>query len=89
MAVYVDDSQRRFRGMIMCHMIADTREELLEMVRKVGVGTQHIQDADTEYEHFDICRSNKLLALNFGAVQITKRELIQRCRARRNNATSA
>lgn len=35
--VYVDNMEAGYKGMIMCHMIADTREELLQMVDKIGV----------------------------------------------------
>jgi hypothetical protein len=35
--VYIDDYNAKYRGMIMCHMIADSTSELLEMVEKIGV----------------------------------------------------
>ena len=41
MAVYVDGATHVYGGMRMCHMIADTREELLVMVDKIGVLQLH------------------------------------------------
>jgi len=37
MAVYVDDMKASFGTIVMCHMWADTDEELLEMADKIGV----------------------------------------------------
>lgn len=59
----------------MCHMIADTTEELLDMVDKIGVNKKWIQDAGTYNEHFDICLSKKQKALSFGAKGITFMQL--------------
>jgi len=73
--VYVDDYNAPFRKMIMCHLIADTTEELLEMVDKIGVQRKWIQDAGTRREHFDICLTKKALAIKAGAKEITAREL--------------
>jgi len=55
MTVYVDNARKPFRRMLMCHMIADTTEELLEMVDRIGVDQKHIQFAGLAKEHFDIC----------------------------------
>jgi hypothetical protein len=75
MAVYVDDFAAKFGRMIMCHMIADTQTELLEMADKIGVQRKWIQDEGTNREHFDIAISKKKLAIKFGAKEIGMREL--------------
>lgn len=75
--VHIDNMNARYRHMIMCHMIADTKEELLDMARKIGVNIKWIQDEDTPYEHFDICLNKKAIALSLGAKAITLRELGQ------------
>ena len=43
MAVYVDTMEAKFGNMIMCHMMADTTEELLEMADKIKVNRKWIQ----------------------------------------------
>lgn len=75
MAVYVDNMQAGFGKMIMCHMIADTQQELLEMCDKIGVQRKWIQNFGTAREHFDICLSKRKLAVQHGAIEITMREL--------------
>lgn len=59
----------------MCHMIADTTEELLQMVDKIGVQRKWIQDAGTWEEHFDVCLSAKAKAIKAGATEITMMSL--------------
>lgn len=86
--VYVDSMEAKFRRMIMCHMKADTTQELLEMVDKIGVQRKWIQDAGTPYEHFDICLSKKKLALAAGAKEVGWREiakLIEEKKSKLNN----
>ena len=82
--VYVDDMYDfkkynsdigRFGRMKMSHMIADTKEELLAMVDKIGVQRKWIQNEDTPREHFDICMSKRAKAIKAGAKEITWREL--------------
>lgn len=73
--VYVDSMNKGYGRMIMCHMIADTTKELLEMVDKIGVGRKWIQNQGTNREHFDICLNKKKLAIKYGAKEITMREL--------------
>lgn len=86
MTIYVDDMYARFRRMKMCHMIADSQEELLEMADTIGVARQWIQDEGTYQEHFDVCMSARRQAVAAGAVEITLGELgamlIARCEGR-------
>lgn len=74
--IYVDDMKAPFSRMIMCHMAADTREELLHMADRIGVARKWIQKAGTPKEHFDICLSKRALAVRFGAKEITWGEML-------------
>lgn len=74
MAVYVDDMEAPFGRMLMCHMIADTTEELLSMADRIGVPRKWIQYPGTHKEHFDIAKSKKQLAIKYGAIPITWRQ---------------
>lgn len=84
MAVYVDDMRAPYGRMIMCHMIADTTEELLAMAIRIQVAAHHIQYKGTWKEHFDICLSKKALAIKLGAVAVTQREAAKITMARRD-----
>jgi hypothetical protein len=63
-----------YKGMIMCHMVADTTEELLRMVTSIGVNPKWIQHPGTPNEHFDICLTKRKRAVDLGATEITWRE---------------
>ena len=82
MTVYVDDMEAPFGRMLMCHMIADTRSELLDMVDRIGVARKWIQQRGTHQEHFDISKGRRALAVKQGAVEIPMRELAEMCGAR-------
>lgn len=73
--VYVDNNNARLGDMIMCHMIADSSEELLQMADKIGVKRKWIQKPGTKHEHFDICLSKKKLAIKEGAQEVSILEL--------------
>ena len=75
MTVYVDDMRAAFGRMVMCHMIADSTEELLAMADKIGVQRRWLQKAGTRIEHFDISQSKKALAVQHGAVPVSMMEL--------------
>lgn len=72
--VYVDNYNAKLGRMKMCHMIADSTEELLAMADKIGVNRKWIQHPGTFKEHFDICLSKKKIAIGFGAQEIHYRE---------------
>lgn len=85
MAVYVDDMKSPYGRMKMCHMIADTTEELLEMVDKIGVQRKWIQKTGTPYEHFDIALTKREKAIKLGAIEISSKELVKIIMNRRNS----
>ena len=66
----------------MCHMMADSTEELFQMVDKIGVQRKWIQKVGTLWEHFDICLSKKELAIKAGAIEVTARDLAKISMAR-------
>lgn len=75
MTVYVDDMQAKFGQMTMCHMLADTDEELHAMADRIGVARRWWQSpAKTSGSHYDIALSKRALAVRHGAVQITWRQ---------------
>lgn len=76
MTVYVDNMRASYGRMKMCHMVADSTQELLEMVDKIGVQRKWIQYPGTYKEHFDICLSKRILAVKEGAQEINTRELV-------------
>lgn len=84
MPVYIDDYEAPFGRMRMCHMIADTTEELLAMVDKIGVARKWIQYPGTYNEHFDICLSKKKKAVSLGAKEITARKYAEMVNQRPN-----
>lgn len=75
MPVYVDDFNANYRGMIMCHMVADTLAELHEMADRIGIQRKWFQCLKkASYPHYDICLSKKALAIKSGAVPLSLRE---------------
>jgi len=75
MAIYVDNMNASYGRMKMCHMVADTEEELEGMALKIGVNTKWWQHRGTRKSHFDICLSKKQKAIRNGAVEVTIYEL--------------
>lgn len=75
MGVYVDKSANSFGQMVMCHMIADTPDELRTMAERIGVAVRWFQSA-ASVPHFDIAKSKKALAIQFGAVELDRREFV-------------
>jgi len=80
--VYIDNFNAPFLRMKMCHMIADSTEELLAMVDKIGVSRKWIQYPGTYNEHFDICLTKKRKALELGATEVSARELAKKINER-------
>ncbi|MCC7173269.1 MAG: DUF4031 domain-containing protein [Planctomycetes bacterium] len=74
MTVYVDDMRAGFGRLTMCHMLADTDEELHAMADRVGVARRWHQAPPAHDSHYDIATSKRRLAVQHGAVPITFRQ---------------
>ena len=73
MTVYVDDVRHHFGRMVMCHLWADTLEELLAMVDRIGVQRKWLQQPPkASWVHFDISLAKKALVIEAGAVLTDK-----------------
>jgi hypothetical protein len=87
MPVYVDDMHTtpmgQFGRMKMCHMVADTTDELLAMADKIGVQRKWMQHAGSPKEHFDIALSKRAAAVAAGAVEIRMADVGRIVRAKR------
>ena len=76
MTVYVDDMRAKFGRMVMCHMIADSDQELHAMAAKIGVARKWWQSPqNSSGSHYDIALSKRTLAIASGAFPITLRTL--------------
>lgn len=78
MSVYVDDMRAPFGNMVMCHMWADSDDELLAMADRIGVQRKWIQGhpvlsfgkhRNASWVHFDIALSKRALAVKVGAIE--------------------
>lgn len=84
MTVYVDDMRAKFGRMVMCHMLADTDDELHAMAARIGVARKWWQSPEkTSGSHYDISLGKKAMAVEFGAVEITWRQASAMNRRRR------
>lgn len=83
MTVYVDDMAAKYGRMVMFHMVADTKAELIDMALNIGVHPKHIQKEGHYQEHFDICKAKRAEAIRHGAIEIDRAGLGEFLRKRR------
>jgi hypothetical protein len=68
-SVYVDRARNGYGRMIMCHMIADTPDELHAMADRIGVARRWFQTPPkASMWHYDIAQSKRTLAIEAGAI---------------------
>jgi hypothetical protein len=73
MAVYVDNAKNPFGRYLMCHMWADTLDELLAMADRIGVARKWLQQPPkASWVHFDVAQSKRALAVEAGAIETDK-----------------
>lgn len=65
----------------MCHMMADTLEELHEMADKLGLKREWLHE-HPRMPHYDICKSNRAKAIKLGAVEESTKDLIRRLKSK-------
>lgn len=75
MPVYVDKAMNEHRGMKMCHMLADTLEELHAMADALGLRRAWFQPLSTP--HYDIPQSKRRLAIELGAIEADRRQTVE------------
>ena len=88
MSIYVDKSIHSYGRMTMCHMLADTPEELHAMADAIGVERKWYQDKASS-PHYDICKAKRAQAVKLGAVEVGRRQLVQVIRQIRAGASYA
>jgi len=88
MAVYVDDMRAPFGRMIMCHMLADSDDELHAMADRIGVARRWHQKAGTYQSHYDIALSKRSLAVAHGALEIDRQGVANLLRTKRLAASA-
>jgi hypothetical protein len=87
MAVYVDDARRPLGRMLMCHMWADSKTELLHMADRIGVSRKWMQQPPrAKWLHFDICSSKREAAIRCGAIPVDELAAVEH-RARKDIAS--
>lgn len=83
MAVYVDDMQAGYGRMVMCHMLADTDDELHKMADSIGVARRWHQKNGTPHSHYDICKTKRAMAVKLGAIEIDRYKLVEIIKSKR------
>lgn len=76
MSVYVDSVRIKWKGMVWCHLVADSLPELHAFAAKLGLKRAWFQDKKS-CPHYDICLSKKMKAIELGAKEIDKREMVK------------
>ncbi len=86
MSVYVDASLYGFGNMVMCHMIADTPDELHAMADRIGVLRRWFQTPPkASFWHYDIAKGKRALAVAAGAIECDRNTFVGHLRRIRSS----
>ena len=81
MSVYIDRVSIAFRGMSMCHMIADTLDELHAMADRIGLQRRWFQQPPkASFPHYDIAQGKRALAVQNGATDCDRNTFVAHLR---------
>ncbi len=75
MSVYVDRAVHRFHHRLMCHMLADTPDELHEMADRIGMARKWYQ-RKASTPHYDISQEQRAEAIAAGAIGVDRRGVV-------------
>ncbi len=77
MSIYVDKAIYYYGRMIMCHMIADTPDELHAMADRIGVARRWFQaPPNASFWHYDVCKSKRAVAVSAGAIECDRTSFV-------------
>lgn len=77
MAVYVDDARRPLGRMLMSHMWADSKSELLAMADRIFLSRRWMQQPpEASWLHFDVCQRTRARAIAAGAIAVDQTEAV-------------
>jgi hypothetical protein len=82
MSVYLDDPIFPYGHMMMCHMVADSIEELHDMADRIGIRRKWFQNK--RVPHYDICKSKRVLAIKLGALEVGREKFVEISKRLRN-----
>jgi len=90
MSVYVDNlfvcaTTRYWRHGKACHMFADTLSELHAMAKRLSLKRSWFQPGAMSLPHYDLTASKRQQAVRFGAIEITREQLVDRLREHRES----
>lgn len=75
MPVYVDKAKNHYKRMIMCHLLADTLEELHTFAKQIGLKREWFQNGSTP--HYDLSLTKRKRAIQNGAIEIDNRKVVE------------
>jgi hypothetical protein len=80
-SVYVDRVAIGYGRMLMCHMIADSPDELHAMADRIGVARKWFQaPPKASFWHYDIAKSKRDLAIAAGAIDCDRNTFVAHLR---------
>lgn len=81
MSVYVDRSRNGFGRMVMCHMVADTLDELHDMASAIGLRRTWFQPSPpASHPHYDVSLSRRARAVEMGAIDCDRNTFVDHIR---------